>query len=184
MSFIWNAYLGTVQILCARWSELRRVWLAGVHVNMSTALTDRGKASVRRLASAQFGVYRSSASSSAARLFLTNQQVQTDHRHVYIRACYRKNPSSRAHQKNHTNLHRCLRTGETTPANTLKGHRRQGPPPRSPGLHGRQAAAQRPEDRRCAMRGPEHLRRVLPREAYVPPIHRSVPAKGRAHGVV
>jgi hypothetical protein len=58
---------------------------------------------------------------------------------------------------------------KTTPANTVQGHRRQGAPSRSPGLHGRQAAAQRPEDRRCAMRGLEHLRRVLPREAYVSP---------------
>ena len=131
------------------------------------ALTNRGKASVKRLASAQFGVYRSSASSSAARLFLTNQQVQTDHRHVYIRACYRKNPSSRAHQKTHEFPPMSSNRRKQHLLTLVKGHRRQGPPSRSPGLHGRQAAAQRPEDRRCAMRGPEHLRRVLPREAYV-----------------
>lgn len=48
-------------------------------------------------------------------------------------------------------------------------HRWQGPPSGSPGVHRRQAAAQRPEDRRCPLRGPQHLRRVLPRQAYVLP---------------
>lgn len=49
------------------------------------------------------------------------------------------------------------------------GHRRQGPLARSPRQHRRQAAPQRPEDRCCAMRGPQHLRRVLPRQVYVHP---------------
>lgn len=51
--------------------------------------------------------------------------------------------------------------------------RRQGPPSRPPGLHGRQAASERPEGCRCPLRAAQHFRRVLPREAYVHPPNQS-----------
>lgn len=46
-------------------------------------------------------------------------------------------------------------------------HRWQGPPPRSSRFDRRQAASERSEDRRRPLRGPQHLGRVLPRQAYV-----------------
>jgi hypothetical protein len=46
-------------------------------------------------------------------------------------------------------------------------HRWQGPSAWPSCQHCCQAAPQRPEDCRCPLRGPQHLRRVLPREAYV-----------------
>jgi hypothetical protein len=49
----------------------------------------------------------------------------------------------------------------------LDHDRWQGSPPWSAGQHCCEAVAQWPEDRSCAMRGPEHLWRVLPCEAYV-----------------
>lgn len=54
-----------------------------------------------------------------------------------------------------------------TPVLSTGRHRRQGPSPWSSCLHRRQAASQRPEDRRCPHRGPQHLWRVLPCQAYV-----------------
>lgn len=47
------------------------------------------------------------------------------------------------------------------------GHRWQRAPSWSPGLYGREAAAERPEDCCRALRSPQHLWRVLPGKAYV-----------------
>ena len=69
----------------------------------------------------------------------------------------------------HAHNSRLESVSDRTWANGLSSgrHRWQGPPPRPSGLHRGQAAPQRSEDRCCPLRGPEHLGRVLPREAYV-----------------
>lgn len=63
-------------------------------------------------------------------------------------------------------------------------HRWQGPSPRTIGIDRGQAAPQWPEDCCRPLRGPQHLRRVLPRKAYVfpqilPPLRRSASAAER-----
>ena len=50
---------------------------------------------------------------------------------------------------------------------SFSGHRWQRAPSWSPGLHGREAAAERPEDCCRALRSTQHLWRVLPGKAYV-----------------